>query len=99
MLQVKNQALHTFTSDAQIDAICANAARYGTTVVWMVHEVLTTGGSDGIGTDVETNVSKYAYLCNRVAQDVRAGTAVTRTAAAWAREMYAERLVAAALLS
>lgn len=99
VLQVKNQSLHTFTSDAQIDAICTNAARYGTTVVWMVHEVLTTGGSDGIGGDVETNVSKYAYLCNRVASDVRSGVAVNRTAAAWARELYAERLIAAALLT
>lgn len=98
VLQVKNQSLHTLTTDAQIDAICATAAKYGLTVIWMVHEVLTTGGSDGIGTDVETNVSKYAYLCNRIARDVREGLAVNRSMADWGRELYAERLVAASLL-
>jgi len=99
VLQLKAQSLHTLTTDGAIDAICDNANKYGATVVWMVHEVLTTGGSDGVGGDVETNVAKHAYLCNRIRRDVRGGLAVTRTAGAFGRELYAQRLVAAALLS
>jgi hypothetical protein len=98
VLQVKAQSLHTLTTDAQIDAICDSAAKYGATVVWMTHEVPTIGGSDGAGGDVETNVAKHAYLCNRIRKDVRGGLAVNRTAGVWGRELYAERLVAAALL-
>lgn len=98
VMALKNQSLHTFTTFAAIDAVVDIVNRYGLTVVWMTHEVLTTGGSDGIGGDVETNVSFHRYLCQRLARDRDAGRCAVPTAGQFAQEVYANRLVAASLL-
>lgn len=98
VMALKNQSLHTFTTFAAIDAVVDIVNKYGLTVVWMTHEVLTTGGSDGIGGDVETNVAFHRYLCQRLARDRDAGRCAVPTAGQFAQEVYANRLVAASLL-
>lgn len=95
-MSLKNVPLHTLTT-AAIDLWCDQAIAYGTTNLWMIHEVPTVGGSDG-GGDVETNATVHRYLCQRIARDVAAGRAVNRTTAQFGREIYAERLVPTALL-
>lgn len=89
-MQLKTQALHTLTT-SQIDAVCDVAMRYGTTVTWMVHEV----GVGGVG--VETSAEVYQYLVSRIARDVAAG-ARHMTMGEFGREVYAQGLVAKALL-
>lgn len=90
-LQLKSQALHTLTQ-AQIATICDNAKKYGCTVVWTIHEVSAGGGAG-----VETSAATYAFLVNRIAADIAAGAAVHRKMGELARELYAERLVAASI--
>lgn len=89
---LKNQSVHTL-SEAQIDAICDNANRYGLTIAWMIHEVTPNGG---IG--VETSIARHRYLLQRIASDRDNGIAAVRTMGELGRELYSERLVTANLL-
>lgn len=83
---------------AAIDAVVDTANRYGLTVIWMIHEVLTVGGSDGIGVDVETNTAMHRYLVERIARDRNAGLCAIPTIGQLGRELYENRLVASRLL-
>lgn len=98
VMALKNQSLHTLTTFAAIDAVINTANKYGLTICWMVHEVLSTGGSDGVGPDVETNVAFHRYLVQRLAQERDAGRCAVPTAGQFGQEVYANRLVAASLL-
>jgi len=92
-LALKTQALHSM-SQAQILAAVEATKTYGLTTTWMVHEISEAGG---VG--VETARANYEYLVGLIGADVAAGRAVHKTAAELAREVYAERLVPAALLA
>lgn len=94
VMALKTQSLHSMTQP-QILAAVNNTRRYGLTTFWMVHEVVT--GTPAAPPAVETAVANYDYLCSLIAADVNAGLAVHRRAADLGRELYAERLVAAAL--
>lgn len=93
ILALKCQSLHTMTQ-AQILAAVEATRKYGLLSVWMVHEVTDAGG---VG--VESAKANYQYLCQLIGEEVRAGRAVHRTMGHLARELYAERLVPAALLA
>jgi hypothetical protein len=93
VFSLKTQALHSMTKP-QILAAVEATRRYGLTTFWMVHEITPSGG---VG--VETSIENYSYLCSLIGADVAAGRAVHRTAAQFGREVYAERLVASALLN
>jgi hypothetical protein len=93
VLALKTQSLHTMTQPQILAAVEATKT-YGLTTFWMVHEITEAGG---VG--VETSIANYAYLCSLIGADVSAGRAVHRTAAQLGREVYAERLVPAALLA
>ena len=92
VMALKTQATHTLTQP-QIDAVIANANRYGLTVVWMLHEVTQNGG---VG--VETSIANHAYLCSRLAEERNASRAVVTTMSRLSQELYSGRLVAASLL-
>lgn len=89
VLQLKEQAVHSL-STGNITDICANAKKYGTTVVWMIHEVTAAGG---VG--VETATAVHQHLINSIV----ASGGVSRTMGKLAEELYSERLVAASLLA
>jgi len=89
-MRLKVQSLHTL-STAQIDQIIADSKKYGTTVIWMVHEV----NIGGVG--VETSRAIYEYLVNAIARE-KANGAIHMTAAQLALELQSERLMAASLL-
>ena len=93
ILALKCQPLHSMTQ-AQILAAVEATRKYGLLSVWMVHEVTDAGG---VG--VETAKANYQYLCQLIGEEVRAGRAVHRTMGQLGRELYAERLVPAALLA
>lgn len=91
ILALRHQALHT-KSQANITAICDNAALYGLTVVWMVHEITASGGAG-----VETAVANYQFLCSRIAQDVSKGVAQNLVMSEFAQQINAQGLLPAAL--
>ena len=93
VLAMKTQSLHIM-NQAQILAAVEATRTYGLTTFWMVHEITEAGGMG-----VETSRANYEYLVNLIGAEVAAGRAVHKTAGELASEVYAERLVPAALLA